>query len=212
MEQLNENSFLKTGTTGLALRFKDGVIIAADKRVSGGYVIKKDFDKVHMVSDNIGMAVSGLVSDAMALVDVMRSELKLYEYDNGAKPKVKTAANLLGLICHSGYRSFQFYWVQLIVGGYDETGGRLYSIDPSGAVSEDDYLVIGSGSLFALSMLEDGWKEDLTKEAAIELAKRALRSSISRDLYTGDGMDFWIITKEGVDHQLIKIKETETKE
>ena len=146
MTQLSQENFLKTGTTGLAIKFKDGIIIAADKRVSGGYVVKKDFDKIHMLNKTVGMAISGLVSDAMSLVDVMRAELQLYEYDNGVQPSVKTAAKLLGVICHSGYRSFQFYWVQLICGGVDESGGHLYSIDPSGAISENEYMAIGSGS------------------------------------------------------------------
>ncbi|OLS19565.1 MAG: Proteasome subunit beta precursor [Candidatus Heimdallarchaeota archaeon LC_3] len=209
MIQLSQDDFLKTGTTGLAIKFKNGIIIAADKRVSGSYVVKKDFDKIHMLNKTIGMAISGLVSDAMSLVDVMRAELQLYEYDNGVEPSVKTAAKLLGVICHSSYRSMQFYWVQLICGGVDDLGGHLYNIDPSGAVSEDDYMVIGSGSLFALSKLEDSWKEGLNKEEAVALAKQALKLAISRDLYTGDGMDFYIITKDGLEHKVVKLMETE---
>lgn len=209
MTQLSQENFLKTGTTGLAIKFKDGIIIAADKRVSGGYVVKKDFDKIHMLNKTVGMAISGLVSDAMSLVDVMRAELQLYEYDNGVQPSVKTAAKLLGVICHSGYRSLQFYWVQLICGGVDESGGQLYSIDPSGAISENDYMAIGSGSLFALSKLEDGWKEELNKEEAEALSKQALKLAISRDLYTGDGMDFFTITKDGLEHKVVNLMETE---
>ncbi|MFW9928098.1 MAG: proteasome subunit beta [Candidatus Thorarchaeota archaeon] len=209
MDEATEQNILKTGTTGLALRFKDGVVIAADKRVSGGYVVKKDFDKIHMITKNIGMAISGLVSDAMSLVDLMRAELRLYEFENGFEANVKTTASLVGKICHQGYRSFQFYYVQLIIGGADETGGHIFTVDPSGAVSEDNYMVIGSGSLFSLSKLEDGWKDNMTKEEAVKLAKTALSLSVSRDLYTGDGMDFYVITKDKVDHTKLTLKTVE---
>ena len=70
-------------------------------------------------------------------------------------------------------------------------------------------MVIGSGSLFALSKLEDSWKEGLTKEEAEKLAKQALKLAISRDLYTGDGMDFYIISKDGLEHKVVKLMDTE---
>ena len=102
----------------------------------------------------------------MSLVDVMRSELKLYKFENGHPATTKVAATLLGVILHSGYRRYQPYWTQLIVAGFDANngGGAVFSVDPSGAVSKDDYVVIGSGSLFALSKLEDGWKPGLNKD------------------------------------------------
>lgn len=205
----NENALLKTGTTGLGLRYKDGVLLAADKRMSAGFVAGKNAEKIHPLAKTIAMGISGLVSDAMNLVDVMRSELKLYQYENGYEPTVKVATSLLGVITHSAYRRYFPYYVQLIVGGVDSTGGHLYSVDASGAVIEDNYMVIGSGSLFALSKLEDGFKDDLPKEQARELAKKALSLAISRDLYTGDGMDFFFITKDGIEKESIKLRPME---
>jgi len=194
---------LKTGTTCLALRFDGGVLIAADKRMSAGYRVGKA-KKIYMLTkdkeDNLmGLAISGLVSDAMSLVDLMRSELKLYKFENGLPASTKVAATLLGVICHSGYRRYQPYWTQLIVAGQDNNGGAVYSVDPSGAVTKDDYVVIGSGSLFALSKIEDGWKEGIAKEEAKKLAIRAIKLAASRDLYSGDGIMLKIITKDGVE-------------
>lgn len=199
----NEIEMLKTGTTCLALRFDGGVLIAADKRMSAGYRVGKA-KKIYMLTkdkeDNLmGLAISGLVSDAMSLVDLMRSELKLYKFENGLPASTKVAATLLGVICHSGYRRYQPYWTQLIVAGQDNNGGAVYSVDPSGAVTKDDYVVIGSGSLFALSKIEDGWKEGIAKEEAKKLAIRAIKLAASRDLYSGDGIMLKIITKDGVE-------------
>src|SRR3990172_6266143 len=206
MNTQDNHQILKTGTTGLAFRYRDGVIVAADKRVTAGYIVGKNIEKIHMLQKNVGMAISGSVSDAMSLVDLLRAELKLYNYDHGYLASVKSTATLLGLICHNGFRSLMFYWVQLIVAGVDQDGSQLYSIDPSGAVNKDNYMVIGSGSLFSLSKIEDGWKEGMTKEEAKALAKQALSLSISRDLYTGDGMDFYFITKEGLQKETITLK------
>ena len=205
MQKINELDIemLKSGTTCLALRFNGGVLIAADKRMSAGYRVGSA-KKIHMLTKEeddtlMGLAISGLVSDAMSLVDLMRSELKLYKFENGHPASTKVAATLLGVILHSGYRRYQPYWTQLIVAGQDNNGGVVFTVDPSGAVSKDDYVVIGSGSLFALSKLEDGWKEGLNKEEAKVLAKRAIKLAASRDLYSGDGLLIKIITKDGVE-------------
>ena len=205
----NREQILKTGTTGLALRFKGGVLIAADKRVSAGYSVGKNAQKIHAITDKVAMAISGLVSDAMNLVDVMKSELKLYTFDNGQEPTVKMASSLLSVIMHAWYRRYFPYFAQLLVGGVDVTGEHVYSIGIDGSVIEDNYHVIGSGSLFALSKLEDGWKEGLTKDEAMALAKQAMRLAISRDLYTGDGMDFFFITKDGIKTERITLQTTE---
>ncbi len=202
---VNETSLLKTGTTCLGLKFDGGVIIAADKRVSAGWKVG-EADKIFMITkDSIAMAISGLVSDAMSLVDIMRSELRLYEFENGYPANPTVSSSLLGAILHSGFRRFQPFWVGLIVGGFDVRSkkGKLFFIDPSGAVSTDNYGVIGSGSLFALSKIEDVWKEGMTKEDAKALAIRAIKLAASRDLYSGDGINVFIITSDGVEKDSI---------
>lgn len=201
VEQMDEQQRLKTGTTCIAFKFDGGVVVAADKRVSAGYKVGKA-KKIHMLTkENTAMAISGLVSDAMSLVDLMRSELKLYEFENGYKAPTKVAAKLLGVILHGGYRRYMPYWTQLIVSGIGKKGGEVFTIDPSGAVSSENYVAIGSGSLFALTKLEDSWKEGLPKEEAKELAKRAIKLAASRDLYTGDGLMLYVITEEGVEKE-----------
>jgi proteasome beta subunit len=68
------------GTTGLALKFANGIIIAADRRASmGAFVASKHAKKVHKLNDYTGIGIAGLVSDAQALIDLMKAELRLYE-------------------------------------------------------------------------------------------------------------------------------------
>ncbi|MHA1966504.1 MAG: proteasome subunit beta [Candidatus Hodarchaeales archaeon] len=188
------------GTTGLALKFADGIIIAADRRASmGTFVASKHAKKVHKLNEYTGIGIAGLVSDAQSLIDLMKAELSLYELENGFRPTTRVAGSLLATIIHGGYRRYQPYWVQLLVGGVDRRGAHIYVLDPSGSVSEEDYFAIGSGTLLAIGVLEVTWKPEMTKAKAKELAITALKTAIGRDTATGNGIDGIIFsTKEEV--------------
>ena len=74
------------------------------------------------------------------------------------------------------------------MGGYDRTGGHVFSIDGAGGYIEDNYMSVGSGSVFALGSLETTFKENMTKDEGIDVAITALNSARRRDNCTGDGM------------------------
>ncbi len=178
------------GTTGLALKFAGGIIIAADRRASmGTFVASKHAKKVHKLNEFTGIGIAGLVSDAQSLIDLMKAELSLYELENGFRPTIRVAGSLLATVIHGGYRRFQPYWVQLLVGGVDRRGSHIYVLDPSGSMSEEEYFAIGSGTLLSIGVLEASWKPDMTKAKAKELALTALKTAIRRDTATGNGID-----------------------
>ena len=178
------------GTTGLALKFAGGIIIAADRRASmGTFVASKNAKKVHKLNEFTGMGIAGLVSDAQSLIDLMKAELSLYELENGFRPTIRVAGSLLATVIHGSYRRFQPYWVQLLVGGVDRRGSHIYVLDPSGSMSEEEYFAIGSGTLLSIGILESSWKPDMTKAKAKELAITALKTAIRRDTATGNGID-----------------------
>ncbi|UCE13176.1 MAG: proteasome subunit beta [Candidatus Heimdallarchaeota archaeon] len=184
------NEQLLKGTTGVALKYTDGMILVADRRASAGtFVASKHAKKLHKLNEYTGMGIAGLVSDAQTLIDVMKSELRLYELENGFDPSVKVAASLLATIIHGGFRRYTPWWVQLLVGGVDRRGSHVYVLDPSGSLSEEDYIAIGSGTLLAMGVLEASWKPDLTKAKAKEIGINALKMAIGRDTATGNGID-----------------------
>ncbi|MHA2103970.1 MAG: proteasome subunit beta [Candidatus Hodarchaeales archaeon] len=209
-EMPDDEKLMKTGTTGLAFKYKDGIIMIADKQGSTMYAAGKKEEKIFMLSKTVGMVISGLVSDAQNLVEVMKAELKLYKFDNAIDPTVKVASSLLSAILHSAYRRYFPYFVgNLIVGGVDISGIHLFTVGTDGSLVTDDYLVTGSGSLFALSKLEDSWKEGMNKEEAKQLAIQALKLAISRDLYTGEGYNLFFITEDGHEKESITLKQVE---
>ncbi len=186
-----EEVLRKTGTTTVGLRFRDFVVLAADRRATAGYyVAHKRTRKIIKISDYMAMTTAGLVADAQTLAEWLSLEVQHYMLINKKRMSVQAAAQLLATILHSS--RFYPYIVQLLLGGYD-TAPRLYSIDWYGGITEEKYVVTGSGSPTAIGVVEDQYREDLSIEEAVDLAKRAVASSIKRDAFTGNGINVVVI-------------------
>jgi proteasome beta subunit len=93
---------------------------------------------------------------------------------------------------------------QTIVGGVDQEGPSLWVLDILGSVLPDDYAVVGSGTEIAIAVIEEGYRKNITVAEAKELVTRAIKSAISRDAMSGDGIDFLIITKDGSTEETVK--------
>jgi proteasome beta subunit len=189
---------LRTGTTTLGMVVKGAVILAADKRATAGFFIaSKTADKIHAVSKCIAMTIAGSVADAQYLIDLMSAEARLYELRTGNRPPVNTVVKILANELYRSKASAP-YEVQHIVGGVDSEGPKLYDVGGDGSILKETYTSTGSGSLYAYGVLEDAFKEGLNIEEGIELAKKAIKAAISRDIFTGNGLDVFIITKDGI--------------
>lgn len=190
--EMTTTETLNTGTTTIGFKLKDGVIIASERRATMGNVIAHSHvQKVYKIADNIGMTIAGLVGDAQLMVRYMQSEITLYNMKKGSQITVNAAATLVANVIRQGF------YLQLLVGGYDQTGGHVYSIDGAGGYIEDEYTVTGSGSSFAMGVLESRFKTDMTESEGVDLAITALNSAIRRDSASGDGMLISVIDKKG---------------
>ncbi len=191
------------GATTVGMVCPDGVILASEKRVSYGYlIISKGGKKVFKISAHIGAACAGLVSDMQILVREVEAYANLYSLDVDRPVSVRSAAKLMSNLLFN--RRLAPLITQTIVGGIDEEGTSLYVLDILGSVIPDKYAAVGSGTEIAIGLLEEGYKEDLTIEEAKDLVIRAIKSAISRDTMSGDGIDFLIITKDGTREESIK--------
>jgi len=191
------------GATTIGIVCQDGTILASEKRVSYGYlVVSKGGKKVFKITDQIGAACAGLVSDMQILVREVEAYANLFSLDAHRPISVKSSAKLMANLLFA--RRLAPLITQTIVGGMDEEGPSLYVLDVLGSVLPDKYAVVGSGTEIAMGVLEEGYREDLTVEGAKELVTRAIKSAISRDIMSGDGIDFLIITKDGVTEESIK--------
>lgn len=190
----------KTGTTTIGMACRDGVVLAAEKKSTLGYLIaSKESEKILLVEDHVAMTIAGASGDAQALARYLRAELKLFAIQNQRKISVKGAASLLSNILQGGRWSFMPYMVQLIIAGYDENPA-IYSLDAIGSVEEEKrFFSTGSGSPMALGVLEDGYRDGISAEEASKLAVRAIRSAIERDIGSGGrAIDVAVINKDGI--------------
>jgi proteasome beta subunit len=185
-----------TGTTTVGLVFAEGVILATEKRATMGYMIaSKRAKKVYQIADRIGMTIAGGVGDAQQLARIITVECNLYQIRRSRAITVGAASTLLSNYLNQN-RYFPYY-VQLLVGGVDEHGPSVYSVDAmGGATKEEDIVSTGSGSPMAYGVLEDRYSPNMNEDEAIELAVRALKSAMKRDAGSGEGIQVVIIAKD----------------
>jgi proteasome beta subunit len=183
------------GATAVGLTFSDGVILAAEKRVSyGNFVINKHTRKVFSVTDSVGAACAGMIADMQVLVRQVEALAKIRRLETRRNVAPNSIAKLMSVIMFE--RRFFPLLTQVIVGGVN-TKSQIYTLDPLGSVLPDDYAAVGTGAEMALGVLDSEYKSSLTAEQSKELVLKAIRSSIQRDSASGDGIDLLVITKGG---------------
>jgi proteasome beta subunit len=204
MEKQSQNGYMFIpGATTVGVVFKEGVILASEKRVSYGYlIVSKTGKKVFRLTDHIGAACAGLVSDMQVLIREVEAYGNLFNLDVGRPISVRSAAKLMSSLLFN--RRLAPLITQTIVGGVDKEGPSLYSLDPLGSVLPDRYTVVGSGTEIAMGVVEEGYKDNMEMDEAKDLVTRAMKSAVSRDIMSGDGIDFLIITKDGIREESMK--------
>lgn len=191
------------GATTLGLVCSDGVVLASEKRVSYGYmVMSRVGKKVFKLTDRIGAACAGLVSDMQILVREVEAYANLFRMDTGRPMPVRSAAKVMSNLLFS--RRLVPLITQTIVAGMDDEGPSLYVLDVLGSVIPDKYAAVGSGAEIAVGVLEQEYKDGMNTGEAKDLVIRAIKSAISRDVMSGDGVDLLVITKEGAKEESIK--------
>jgi len=204
MNEELRNKVVKTGTITLGIVFKDGVLLASDKRVSLGdsyWIADKKMMKLHKIMDNVFVTIAGNASDIQMVVKLARAELKLKSIRTKSLPTVNEAANLFANIVYQNIRKFSPIMgiSHFIMAGRDSTGVSLYEISPDGTIIEkDSYITSGAyGSIAAYGILENEWAPALSVEEAKKLAVKVIKTSFKRDVSTGDGINMVIIPKAG---------------
>ena len=191
------------GATTIGTVFTDGVILASEKRVTyGNFIASKGGKKVFKITDQIGAACAGLVGDMQILAREVEAQGNLYSMDVGRPISVRSAAKLMSNILFN--RRYAPLITQTIIAGLDDEGPSLYVLDVLGSLIPDKYAVVGSGTEIAIGVLEEGYREDIKIKEAKDLVTRSIKSAISRDVMSGDGIDFLIITKEGMTEESTK--------
>ena len=186
----------KTGTTICGIIYKDGVVLGADTRATGGAeVVDKNCEKIHYLAPNIWCCGAGTAADTEKTTELIASNLELLRLSTGTQSRVVTSLTMLKRLL---YRYQGHVSAALVLGGVDVHGPHLYSIHPHGSTQRLPYTTMGSGSLAAMSVFETRYVEDMEEEAAIQLVKDAIRAGIFNDLGSGSNVDITVIRKDNV--------------
>ena len=199
---------LKTGTTTVGIKCKDGIVLGSDMRATAGNLIaSKQTIKIHKITDEIAVTWAGSVSDLQLINKLIKAEIKLKTLQTKRKVTVKEAANLLGGLLYSNIRQMIMIpaVTHFILGGKDDSGFKLFDLYPDGSVEQvKDFTSSGSGSVFAFGVLETQYKKDMTVEQGIELASKSVRTALERDNASGGGVLVFAITDKGVEERVHK--------
>jgi len=181
----------KTGTTICAVVFKDGVVLGADTRATGGDIVAdKNCEKLHFVAPNIYCAGAGTASDCDKTTANIASQLELHRLNTGRQVPVVAANTIVKQML---FRYQGHIGCYLIMGGVDKHGPHLYEIAAHGSTSKLPFAAMGSGTLPAMSVIEGGWKKDMEEEDAKQLVRHAIRAGIFNDMGSGTAVDLVII-------------------
>ena len=178
------------GTTVLAFRYAEGVVMAGDRRATAGNLIAhRNVQKVFPADSHSAVAISGTAGIAIELIKLFQTELEHYEKLEGNRLSLEGKANYLARMIRGQLPlAFQGLVVIPLFCGYDfeQQQGRLFSFDVvGGRYEETDHAATGSGGRDARLYLRTAFEAQLSEDAALRLAMEALVAAAEEDTATG---------------------------
>jgi 20S proteasome subunit beta 6 len=214
------------GGTTIGISGKDFAILGSDTRLSRGYsILSRDQPKCIRLTDKCVLVSAGMKADRDNLHKMLKTRLVMYEHQHGKPMSTPAIAQMLSNTLY--HRRFFPIYAFNVLGGLDEKGqGAIYTYDAIGSFERVFYSASGSGQSLTMPILDNQVglhnqldktepfqcpgvvpiREDLEKGEALELMKDAFTSAGERDIYTGDHVDLWCITADGIDYERFDLK------
>jgi proteasome beta subunit len=178
------------GTTVVALRFADGIVMAGDRRATEGHVIAhRSMQKVFPADRYSAVAIAGTAGPAMEMVRLFQTQLEHYEKVEGVVLSLEGKANQLGQMVREHLpMAMQGLAVVPLFAGYDLSRGtgRIFTYDVTGGhYEESEHNATGSGGRDARTTIKLGYRDGMARDDAVELAVEALYEAADEDSATG---------------------------
>ncbi|MEM2759994.1 MAG: proteasome subunit beta, partial [Nitrososphaerales archaeon] len=167
----------------------------------GTYIVSKGGKKTFRITDHVGAACAGMVADMQILIRQIEALAKIKALETRRAMPPNSIAKLVSVMLFE--RRYFPLLTQVIIGGVD---GKpvIYTLDPLGSLLPDDFAAAGTGAEMAVGVIETSFKPGMSEKEAKELAIKAIRSAVSRDAASGDGVDILIITPKGCKEESVK--------
>jgi len=181
---------LTHGTTVVAIRYADGVVLAGDRRATAGTLIaNRRIEKVFRADQFSGVAFAGVAGPGMEMVRLFQVQLEHYEKIEGETLSLEGKANQLAQMVRANFpAALQGLIVVPLFAGYDERrqNGRVFSFDATGGKYEEtDFQANGSGGIHARNWIKAQWREGMAADETVDLAVRGLFAAADEDVATG---------------------------
>lgn len=201
--------------TTLAIPGEDWAIAAADTRLSQGYSIHTRYSpKIMKLTDKCVIATAGCQTDTSTLWKVLKARLTHYEHQHGKPMSTPSIAQMLSTILY-GKRFFPYYTFNMLVGINEEGVGQVYEYDAIGSYQLVHAGACGSGQQLIQPLLDSQRSfnnqkfvpdKDISLDYAKSLVRDGFQSAGERDIYTGDSVEIYIITKDGIQIETMELK------
>ncbi|ORD98620.1 PSB1 [Hepatospora eriocheir] len=194
--QIDCGEYESNGTSILGLRYKNGVLFAADSRTTTGqFVSTRDSDKIVQCTDNIVSLGTGRSAHIQKLNRLLSKEISELAVSEETQPSITKSVKMIKNIL---YNNRDLLSCEFIIGGYDNDY-KLFKVCKEGVIVEDDLLIAGSGSTFIRGYTKSVFKKDMSKEEAMKFAIDSLRLAINCDNSSGGLIRICIFEGSGVE-------------
>jgi len=188
---------VKRGTTAVGIKCHEGVVLIVDKRINSRLLEANSIEKIFRIDEHIGVASSGLVGDARALVDRARVEAQINRVTYDEPVDVETLAKKLGdhMQTYTQFGGARPYGTALLITGISDGQFRLFETDPSGTLLEYKATGIGTGRPAVMKLFEEQYSYESSLPDSIKLGLKALHEA-TEGKYDVNTVEIGVITKE----------------
>ncbi|MBN2334616.1 archaeal proteasome endopeptidase complex subunit alpha [Candidatus Bathyarchaeota archaeon] len=170
---------VKRGAPVVGIACPDGVVLAANETPESHLEDPEYFRKIYQLDDHVASAIAGLSSDARVLIDQARvfcqSNKLLYDEPVDVEVLARRLGDMTQVYTqHAGVRPFG---VSMILAGFDATGSRVLTTDPSGAYRGFKATAVGRKTDEANKVLEEKYRDDMSLDDAVKLAVEAVKAA-----------------------------------
>ncbi|KAL3326545.1 hypothetical protein AABB24_037289 [Solanum stoloniferum] len=181
---------LEMQAVAIGVLAKDGVVLVGEKKVTSKLLhTSTSTEKMYKIDDHIACAVAGMMSDANILINTARVQAQRFTF---AYQEPMPVEQLVQSLCDTkqGYTQFgglRPFGISFLFASWDKNYGfQLYMSDPSGNYSGWKAAAIGANNQPAQSMLKQDYKDDITREEAVQLVLKVLSKTMDSTSLTSD--------------------------